>query len=213
MKQVDWSGKKVLKEEEWSRIYELDDGTPIRVSKFLTDEIEISEEKLKKDWSAWSESQQLAFVHAFGRKLLYSVEDERLLDFLMNSDNERILESIAISLTRHSKKQRACDFLIHRLRSSSGAKANYAHALGILGNSSAVPALRTLHDELDASISKRQDDVDVGTVLDFVSCCSALNKIEGSSVYKDEIRSFLNHPNQVIRNFAKVFLEGGPPSQ
>lgn len=213
MKQPNWSQKKVLREEEWSRIYELDDGTPIRVSKFLTDRIEISEEKLRKEWPAWSESQRLAFVRAFGRKLSYSREDERLLDFLMSADNEQILESIAISLARHSEKQKVLDFLIHCLRSTLGPKANYAHALGILGDLRAIPALRTVHDRLAKSIGEERDGVDEGTVLDFVSCCSALRKIEGSSVYEDEIRNFLNHPNQAIRNFAKVFLEGGPPSQ
>jgi hypothetical protein len=213
MKEINWSEKKVLQEEEWSRIYELDDGTPIRVSKFLTDQIEISAEEFKKGWLAWSESQQLAFVRAFGRKLSYSREDERLLDFLMNADNERILESIAISLTRHSDKERICDFLIHCLHAGSGPKANYAHALGMLGDSRAIPSLRDLHNRLAENIRDKHDDADEGAVLDFVSCCSALRKIEGSSIYEDEIRSFLDHPSQVIRNFAKVFLEGGPPSR
>lgn len=210
MRHVNWSEKKVLKEEKWSRIYETDDGTPIRVSKFLTDQMEISEAAFKEDWASCSESERLAFVRAFGRKPSFSPEDERILDFLMKADSEPILESIAISLTRHSQRERVRDFLIERLRRGSGPKANYAHALGLLRDSQAITALKDLHDGLAENI--KENRADQGVILDFVSCCSALKKLEGSASYDEEIRAFLDHPNQAVRNFAKVFLEGGPPS-
>lgn len=210
MRHVNWSEKKVLQDEKWSRIYETDDGTPIRVSKFLTDQIEVSETTFKKDWVSWSESERLAFVRAFGRKPSFSPEDERILDFLMEADSEQILESIAISVTRHSQRERVRDFLIERLQRGSGPKANYAHALGLLRDSQAITALKDLHDGLAENI--KENRADQTAILDFVSCCSALKKLEGSVSYDDEIRTFLNHPSQAVQNFAKVFLEGGPPS-
>lgn len=210
MKRVNWSEKKLLVDEKWSRIYETDDGIPIRVSKFVTDRIEVSLEAVKKDWSSWLDSERFAFVRAFARKRAFSPEDEGILSFLIDLRDERILESIAISVSRLSNQERAYEFLIAWLRSSRGPKANYAHALGLLGDRRAIPALRNLHDELASNISRK--DVDQFTILDFVSCCSALKKLGGSTLYDDEIKQFLEDPRQDVRGLAEAFLKGGPPS-
>lgn len=206
-----WSEKKVLKDQKWSRVYEADDGSAVRVSKFLTDQIRVLEVEIRNEWGLWSESERLSFAHAFSQKPAFSSEDERVLDFLMDAADERIGASIAVGLTRHSQRKRVLNFLLGRLESVSESKSNYTHALSILGDVGAIPALKALHDRLASSI-KKGDRVEEGILLDFVSCCSALMKLEGTSAYADEIRPFLSHPNGAVRDFSRIFLQGGPPS-
>jgi hypothetical protein len=213
MSQPNWIGKKVLREEKWSRVYEADDGSAVQVSKFVTDDIEVSEAALRSEWGSWSESDRLAFAHAFGRKPTFSTEDERVLDFLMGVPDERVHTSIAVALTRHSQKGRILNFLVKCLQLSNEPKANYAHALGLLGDTSVIPVLKSVHDRLASEIEPNMQFAAERTLLDFVACCSALMKLEDSSSYRDEIRPLLSHPNPVVRNFSKVFLDGGPPSR
>jgi len=212
MRASHWHGKKVLEEERWSRIYEGENGVPVNVSKFVTDDIAISMDEIMAEWNSWSATEKVGFTHAFSQKPQFSVEDVKVLDFLMGVDDERVWCSIAYGLTRHPQKRRVLDFLIDRLKSGSEPKANYVHALGALAAPQAVPPLKDLHDRLSRGIVGPGVEADPTLIRDFIVCCSSLAKLEGSSAYRDEIRPFLDHPNKYIRAFARIYLEGGPPT-
>lgn len=212
MTRSQWSGRRIIREEKWSRIYEAEDGSPVNVSKFLMDDISISGDVIKDQWESWGESEKIAFALAFAQKPRFSTEDERILDFLMDANDERVWTSIASGLPRHSQRKRVLNFLIDRLKSGSEPKANYMHALSTLGDSQAVPPMKDLHDRLSAEIAKAETKADKLLIFEFVACCSSLAKLEGSSAYQDEIRPFLNHPDEHVRAFSKIYLEGGPPT-
>lgn len=211
MRRTDWSQRKVIREGTWSRVYEAEDGAQVNVSKFVTDNIEIDVDSVKSQWSSWKEPERIAFSHAFGSKPTFSREDERILDFLMDYGNERVCVSIAPALPKHSQKERVRKFLTDRLHRGTEPKANFIHALAVLGDSEAIPALRSIHSRLSAEISEAGSAAEEWSIFDFVSCCAALMKLENSPQYAEEIRAFLDHPSRAIRNFSKVWLEGGPP--
>lgn len=208
-----WRGRKVLHEEKWFRIYEAESGVPVKVSKFLTDEIAPSAHEIPKQWESWNFQDRISFAHAFSQKPHFSQEDEQILDFLMSVDDEKVQSTIALGLTRHSQRRRVLQFLIDRLQSpNSESKANYAYALGALGAGEAGPPLRVLHDRLSRKIDLAGATADRALIFDFVVCCSSLSKLEASREYLDQIRPFLDHPDKSVRGFSKVYLEGGPPS-
>ncbi len=208
-----WHGKKVLGEERWSRTYEVDGGVAVNVSKFVTDDIAISVDDIKNEWTSWSSSERIAFAHAFSQKPKFSPEEEQVLDFLMLVDDERVWCSIVSGLPGHSQKSRVLDFLIDRLKSGSEPKANYVHALGTLGGAVAVRALKDLHDRLARGIAAPGGESDKTMIFDFVVCSSLLAKLEGSIAYQDEIRRFLDHPDKHVQAFSRVYLQGGPPQR
>lgn len=212
MTRSQWSGRRIIREERWSRIYEAEDGSPVNVSKFLTDEISVSEDVIKDQWESWSQSEKTAFARAFAEKPKFSGEDERILDFLMGAGDERVWVSIASGLPRHSQGKRVLNFLIDRLKSGSEPKANYMHALSTLGDSQAVLSMKDLYKRISGEIAKAGTKADKLLIFEFVVCCSSLAKLEGSSAYQDEIRPFLNHPDEHVRAFSKIYLEGGPPT-
>ena len=208
----EWHGKKIVAEEKWSRIYEVEGGVHVNVSKFVTDEITISADAIKDEWKSYSRSERIAFAGAFSQKPHFSLEDEKILDFLMDNDDERVWVSIAHGLTRHSQKKRVLHFLLERLKSGSESKANYVYSLGPLGAAEAVPQLKGLHDRLLREIAQAGTKANKALILDFVVCCSSLAKLEGSSTYRDEIRPFLDHPDKHVQAFSRIYFEGGPPA-
>lgn len=211
MSKSDWSTRKVLSEDRWTRVYETEDG-PVNVSKFVTDETQLSESLVKQQWDSWAESEKIAFAHAFSQKPTFSLEDERILGFLIDVGSERVWASVAGGLPRHSDRNRILKFLMDRLKSGSEPKANYASALAALGDLRAVPALEDLHGQLASAISSRST-TDNSVILDFVLCCFALAKLKTSDAYRKQIEQFLTHPDQGIRSLAMIYLTGGPPVQ
>jgi hypothetical protein len=210
VKTPEWHGKKVLHEDRWSVIYEEKNGVSVNVSKFLSGGITISADEIAREWSSWSATEKISFAHAFSQKPTCTQEDERILDFLMGVDDERVWTSIAYGLTRHSQKKRVLEFLTDRLKSGSEPKANYAYALGALGAPEAVPTLKGLHDRFAKEIAAAGAEADRTLILDFVVCCWSLAKLEGSSRYREDIKPFLDHRNKYVRGFSKIYFEGGP---
>ena len=206
-----WSKKKLIRENRWFKIFEMEPGVEARVSKFMTGEAAISETALQAEWALWGESEQLVFAQAFGVKSEITQEDERILEFMMRSRDERLLASIARCLTRHSNRKMVLSFLIERLQSDGESKANFLDALSKLGDREAIPKVRALHDRLAAEIRRQGAETSEWSILDFVVSCSTLYKLGGETAYRDEIEPFLHHPSESVRTFSKISFEGGPP--
>jgi hypothetical protein len=208
-----WSDRKILRDEKWSRTYEAEDGAAVNVSKFLTDDINIAATHFRMEWASWDDSEKLTFAHAFRSKPQFSAEDEKILDFLMAVTDERVWVSIATCLPRHSQRKEVLAFLLRCVSSGSEPKANYIRALNIMGDAEAIAGIKALHSHLSAQLTVEGSRADVRLIFDFVPCCSALAKLERSTVYSDQIRAYLNHPDRNVRDFSKVYLEGGPPTR
>jgi hypothetical protein len=202
--------KKILKEDRWSRLYETDRYPFVYESKFRTDGISISTDQLTKEWGSWSVSERLSFANAFREKLEITAEDETILEFLMANGDDRVRTTIATSLTRHSNKDAVLEFLIQQLECDLEMAANYLQALTILGNPKALPAIRSCHTQMLAKIEEPRGDPDHSLIVSFLSCCATLWKMDGGPAYRDIIRSYLNHADEPIRNFAKACLEKWP---
>jgi hypothetical protein len=208
-----WLGKKLIREDRWFKVFEMQPSVQARVSKFMTREADIRETELKEEWVSWRESERLTFAQAFSAKPEITQEDERILEFMMHSTDERVWASVASCLTRHSNKEMVLSFLTERLRSGAESKANFLQALSMLGDREAIPAVKALHDRLAADIRREGAEANEWLILDFVVSCSALNKLEGTTAYRDEIEPFLSHPSEHVRKSSKIWFDGGPPTR
>ena len=198
--------KRLLKEDKWSRIYETEREFVFYESKFQADGLSISVGELTSEWQSWSASERLCFAQAFNRKPEIRKEDEEVLEFLMRNEDEQIWASITIALPKHSNKKMILNFLLERLASGSEAKANSVHALGILGDPTAVPALRELHARLSLEIKAAGETEDPGPITELISCCQALVRLESSKDHEREIESFLTHSDKRVRGWAEYLL-------
>jgi hypothetical protein len=205
--------KNLVRETKWSRTYQPQPGFLAFESKFEADGLTVSVEDLSSQWDSWSESDRLDFANAFIQKAHVTRTDEEAMDFLVAKGDEQVWSTIALYLTRHSNKGMVLDFLLERLVTPLGPKGNFIQALYVLGDKRAVPTLHQLHDRLSEQVRSPQGEADRWTVYDFLICCEALVYFGGSHRYQDEIRSFLMHPDERIRNQAQHALEGPQPEE
>jgi len=208
-----WIGKKLLREDRWFKYYEMQPGIPARVSKFLTLEADVNERDLRREWESWSDVQRIMFAQAFCANPEIGPEEEAILKFMMNSKEDAVLSSIAISLTRLSNKAMVLLFLVAQLESREQPKANILQALNILGDRAAIPSIKALHNRLAFELNRAGEELDGFLITDFFASCAAIDKLEGTTTYRAEIEPFLSHPNGSIRTMAKLWIAGGPPSQ
>ena len=208
-----WLNKKLIRENRWFKVFEMQAGVQARVSKFMTDELTIRATELKDEWVSWSESERLAFAQAFSVKREITREDEEILDFIIHNGDELLWSSIASCLTRHSNKKMVLRFLTDRLSSRLESRANFLHALSMLGDREAIPAVKVLHDRLAIDLFKQGARANDWLILDFVVSCSTLNTLEDTKAYCQEIEPFLNHPNEHVRKSCKIWYDGGPQAR
>jgi hypothetical protein len=198
---------RLLSEDRWSRVYEVDEVSRIYESKFATDGIVISLQELEREWEIWTESERLSFAKAYAYKSSFGLDDGKVLDYLMERGSELIWQSIAGCLPRHPDRMRARAFLLERLRSGSKTVANFAQVLVFFGDSEVIFELRRFHDRAVAEIMSRERGEDVDLILSFLYSCSSLRKLQGSSVYDEEIERFRAYPNRIVRDIVAVLLK------
>ena len=207
--------KKLVHEDRWSRTYEAGENFYASESKFEADHLSVSVEELSSAWDSWDESEKISFVNAYRSKAQFVESDERILEFLMAKGDEPVWSTIASSLAlHHSNKKMVLEFLLKRLTSGSEPKSNYVQALYVLGDVAALPSLHELHDQLSEQVKRApQRQVDHWTVNDFLRCCEALGYLEKTEHYRDEIRPFLDDPDELVRIHAQNALAGPQPEE
>jgi hypothetical protein len=207
--------KKLIHEDRWSRTYQAGENFYASESKFEADGLSVSVEELSSAWDSWNESEKLSFVNAYRSKTQFVESDEKILEFLMAQGDEPVWSTIASSLAlHHSNKKMVLDFLLERLKSGSEPKSNFIQALYVLGDVAALPSLHQLHDRLSERVkSGSHGQADHWAVNDFLTCCKALAYLEGAERYRDEIRPFLDDPNELIRIHAQNALAGPQPEE
>jgi hypothetical protein len=206
--------KKLVHEDRWSRTYQAGENFYASESKFEADGLSISVEELSSAWDSWNETEKLSFVNAYRSKTQFVESDEKILEFLMGKGDEPVWSTIASCLTlNHSNKKMVLDFLLERLRSGSEPKSNFIQALYVLGDLAALPSLHQLYDRLSEQIRGAHGQADQWTVRDFLTCCEALVYLEKAERYRDEIRPFLDDPDELIRIKAQNALAGPQPEE
>jgi hypothetical protein len=202
----DYRRNKPVSETKWTRIYRRGDRL-IHESKFERDGLEVSVELVKNSWAGLSVGEKLDFAQAFSAKNEISAEDQRILDFLMNAGDLTIWATIARLLPRHGDRERTLGFLLKRIQEGSHHRANFFHALGLMKDKRAVPALRAAYDGLRPQLTASPGALERVDYVDYLSCCQALWQLEGLEEYRNAIREFSNSPDQRVRSFASALLQ------
>jgi len=203
--------KKFLKETEWARIYAVGPNDVRYESKFFVDGLTVSATHIKERWSAFNEEEKMDFVQAFQAKIPITAEDEEILKFLMQVGNESVWSTIALPLTRmHSSlREQALNFLMSRAEEESVMQANYYQALAELRDPRATPVLRTRYarHKTQVSLHKPLDSFeDIAPYIDYLTCCAALYRLDGSEEYKQAIEQMESHIDEKVRLQAKLAL-------
>lgn len=205
--------KKLVHEDRWSRTYEAGENFYASESKFDADGLSVSLEELSSDWDSWNESERLSFVNAYRSKAQFVQTDEKVLEFLVAKGDDPVWSTIAASLAlHHSNKKMVLEFLMERLKRSTEPKSNFILGLCILRDKAALPELHQLHDQLAERVKAApQGKADHWIINDFLRCCQALGYLEKTEYYEEEIRPFLNDPDEIIRIHARNALATPQP--
>lgn len=140
--------KRLVRESEWARIYELSDPQgQLFESKFLVDALHVSPSVIREKWARLSEDEKVELASAFSAQPPRDADDQQILQFLMEVGPEEVWKSIAIVSTFHPDKEYALQFLLERIRRAEERSANYYQALQLLRRPEAIPILRQCYDE------------------------------------------------------------------
>ena len=110
----------LVKETEWSRQYLIAPKTTFYESKFDSDDLQIKAEDIINRWEGFGRSERLDFAQALAHncKTTFSVEEEKILRFLMEAGDEKIWATIALALCRHSDRELVIRFIVNRIEKS-----------------------------------------------------------------------------------------------
>jgi hypothetical protein len=206
-----FENKKLVNETEWTRVYAIGPDQLFYESKFIHDDLSVDAADIKGRWSTFSENEKLDFVRSFQSKDPMTADDEEILEFLMQVGSGSIWGTIALPLARMKSSRRECalGFLISRAAEETDVQANYYQALAELGDSRAVPVLRGRYLRLQAKVTlNRPLEVfeDIIPYVDYLSCCAALYRLDGSDEYKQAIEQMQGHADEKVRKQADVAL-------
>jgi hypothetical protein len=202
---------RLVRESEWLRVYSVGAEQLHYESKFVQDKLQVSLASIESRWDSFSEEEKSDFLMAFQSKYPLTGEDEGILEFLTKVKDEDVWSTIALPLTRmsSSKHDRVLSFLIERIQHRGTHRANYYQALATLKNRMAVPALKAAFEEERISVSL---DKPLGTFrdifayVDYLACCAALYKLDGSEQFKQAIDDMKSHPDAAVRIQAETAL-------
>ena len=203
---MDKTGWRLLKDEEWCRVYSSSTHPRIYESKFATGEASISLPELQSRWQGWNEGEQVQFAQAFSWKRALSREDENVLGFLMRQDAEMISTSIATLVPKLSDKKAAARFLVDCLRTFREIRANFLMALGDLAAPETAPDLYLVFQECSRNVAQNAQDYE--SAANLLYCSEALFRITAEPRYLDVITSYLRHPNDRVRCYADMAMRG-----
>jgi hypothetical protein len=206
-----FSKKTLIKENEWLRVYEVGPKQLLYESKFVRDNLQVSAEGIKSRWRNFTDAEKHDFVTAFQAKHPLTTDDEEIFEFLMDVGDEDIWNMIALPATRMSATKRihVLEFLLDRVSHSNELRANYYQALSELNDRRAVPTLKSALTEDRKRINFEQPLESFEGIFpytDYLQCCAALYRLEGSEEYKQAILQMQNHPDETVRAKAKLVL-------
>ncbi len=205
---------KLVRESEWMRVYQVAPKHLHYESKFLRDNLHISAKDLRSRWPVLSSVEQVEFALAFTAKGDWSAEDLEILDYLITSDNDDIRHIIAIPVALRCDRSRAREFLLHEVNTTSADRSNYYQALETLNDGQTVTELRSHYEryrgqlKTPESFTGREEELR-NLCRDYLYCCAALWKIEGSPEFQNAIRQYETSPDQIVADCARRILQRG----
>jgi hypothetical protein len=194
----------VIRENQWMRVYRSEDGGERLQSKFLFEEVQVSADEIRRTWPLMSEQKQFEFVQAYQAKPKVTLEDEKILDFLIETGNDVIWTFISALLPRHSEREKVLNFLFARIQRPDRLSANYYQALEVLGDPRAVQPLEIARQIQKEHINSGVKEEEYA----YLVCCRSLWKLRGSEGIEPEIRKALSSPDPDVRAFAETLLRG-----
>jgi hypothetical protein len=195
-----------VRETEWTRDYTWGE-TTVRESKFLMDGLEVSAESIIERWPALSFEQRCDFAQAYSTKPTITTEDERILNFLMSVGDSVVARAITMQLPRHRDKERVLTFLLQRIGEDRVGKANFFQALGLMQDKRAVPVLRAAFENYRNRSSGLPNPTGEADCVDYLTCCEALWRLDGSKEYLEVIVAFSKSEDIRVRDFATALLQ------
>ncbi|MBI4479918.1 MAG: hypothetical protein HY651_07825 [Acidobacteria bacterium] len=196
---------KLERESEWMRVYSFPGGH-YRRSKFLTDNLQVSAESIKRRWRWWWTWKRVEFAEAFVLKRDFSAEDQEIIGFLMEKGSEGVWLTIATSMRRYGDREQALAFLLKRATVGHRGSANYFQALEFLCDPRAVSVLQKCYKKYAGKLSRLEDKGLGGKLMDYLQCCRALWVLDGSPEYENGLRKQTSHPDRLIRQTAQDLL-------
>jgi hypothetical protein len=207
---MDKSRWRVLREEEWYRVYSSPEHPRIYESKFATGEARISLPELRARWEGWNEGERVQFAQAFAKKRDFGSEDQDMLGFLMEQDGEMISSSIATLATKHYDKKYAARFLVGCLRAFPKSRGNFLMALCDLAAPETLHDLSAVFQQCSRDITRHPRNYD--SVADMLYSAAALFKVTGNRKYLRVIASYARRRNQQVRCYAENAMRWAGPS-
>jgi hypothetical protein len=199
---------KLIRESEWMRVYESPRFGRVYESKFLADGLEVPAESIISRWPRLSFAERIEFSNAFAAKPQLTVEDERILDFLMDIGSFEIWMAIAPLLPRSRNRERALKFLLDRIGEGRLYSSNFFQAAETMNDRRAVPALRSVYDRYGKTLQGLVQAPEKLDYVDYLQCCRALWVLEGSPEYRKVIEEFSRSSAESVRSLAERLLTG-----
>ena len=198
--------EKLIRETRWSKVYERDDGVRSVQSKFSTEGLSVAADELKRMWPEWDDRERLDFAQAFSQKASFSQDDCDSLEFLVQSGSDIVASATAIELATCPNSSVAFDLIVTRLGAAKNVpRSNFFQALGRLADQRGVAILEQLRASLAGQIAGEPTPID--TVIDYLSCCTALAELTKNSEYKRNIEAYLTDDREPVRFAARAMIE------
>jgi hypothetical protein len=134
---------------------------------------------------------------AYVSKPTMTVEDQKILNYLMGEAGRGIWEMIPGILTRHPDRTRVLQFLKHRIEEDHASKANYYQALGVMKASEAESLLREEMDRLEAGVKEPPNESRIE--IDYIACVEALFALSHDASLKKKLEPFLKYGDKAIQ--------------
>jgi hypothetical protein len=210
------------KETEWTRVYKTGPKSYYLHSKFQDKGFQVAASEIRQRWPGMSERERVDFAQSLGSKRDWTDNETEILEIIMQDGTDVVWHSVGSTFLRHPNRAKIIDFLIERLRNHDldHEPLNYIRVLGISKESRAAAAIRPYYEKCKEAI---QAESEIGIIEDvvfgpipysaFFQTCAALMKTDRSPEYEEDIRKYLNHPNEQVRWWAEYALEiEGPTS-
>jgi hypothetical protein len=201
------SNRILVRESEWMRVYQFNDGTLMYESKFLVDNLVVKADAIKRRWITLSSDERLEFAQAFQVKPEITPEDDLVLEFLMETGDTPIWITIAPLLARYPDHARSVAFLAQRIREPGRGKANYYQALELINDREALAVLFEAYEAYQPRLHDLVEPSEVSEIEDFLSCCRALWKMDGSTKYRQILQDFARSNDRRLGLTAQHLLQ------
>jgi hypothetical protein len=200
------ASKRLIRESEWMRVYQLGENEFYYESKFATDRLELKPRELKKKWQTYNTEAKRDFVEAYSVKAELSDDDFEILRYLMKEGSDETWRWIAVRLTELPEKADIRTFLLARIEAAGSSFPDYIQALELLGDSKAAGVIARKFETYGARIAALADASTPESFFDcvcYLSCCRALVKLVGSHEAEAALDSMQSFPDERVQTMAR----------